>query len=67
MGMVATFADLYFPEVQNLFDEAGNIKDEAYCRRIERAYTELIWMAKALKYGRETIPSIYHKKKKKIS
>lgn len=62
MGLVATFSDVYFPQVQNLFDENEKIKDEGYERRIKRAYDELIWMAKALKYGRETIPSIYHKK-----
>jgi NAD(P)H-dependent FMN reductase len=59
MGLIATFSDVYFPEVQNLFDE-GKIKDEGYVKRIERAYTELIWMAKALKWGRENLKSIYH-------
>ena len=60
MGMVATFSDVYFPEVQNLFDEKGEIKDEGFVRRITRAYTELIWMANALKWGRETLKSVYH-------
>lgn len=60
MGMAATFADVYFPEVQNLFDDKGIIKDQGYIRRIERAYTELIWMAKSLKWGRENLESIYH-------
>lgn len=62
MGLVPTFADLYFPKVQELFNEDGSIKDEGYIKRINRGYTELIWMAKSLKYGRENIPSIYHKK-----
>jgi len=60
MGMVATFSDVYFPEVQNLFDEEGEIKDEGYIRRIKHAYTELIWVAKALKWARENLKSIYH-------
>jgi len=64
MGMVATFSDVYFPKIQNLFNEKGEVKDEGYIRRITRAYEELIWMAKALRYARETIPSIYHKKSK---
>ena len=64
MGMVATFSDVYFPQIQNLFNEKGEVKDEGYIRRITRAYEELIWMAKALRYARETIPSIYHKKSK---
>lgn len=63
MGMVATFSDVYFPQAQNLFDEKGKIKDEGYVKRIKRGYEELIWMAKVLKYGRENLPSIYHKTK----
>jgi len=57
---VVTFADLYFPEVQKLFDEKGELQDASYIKRIERAYAELIWMAKALKWGRENLGGIYH-------
>jgi NAD(P)H-dependent FMN reductase len=60
MGMAVTFSDVYFPQVQNLFDEKGEIKDDGYIRRIKRGYEELIWMAKALKWGRENLESIYH-------
>lgn len=60
MGMAATFSDVYFPQIQNLFDDNGEIKDEGYIRRIERAYEELIWMAKSLKWGRENLKRIYH-------
>src|SRR5260221_5419105 len=42
MGMVATFADLFFPKVQDLFNDDGSIKDEGYIKRIQRGYTELI-------------------------
>ena len=62
MGMAVTFSDVYFPQVQNLFNEDGTIKDEGYIRRIERAYAELIWMARSLKWGRENLESIYHPK-----
>ncbi|MDE2588130.1 MAG: NAD(P)H-dependent oxidoreductase, partial [Patescibacteria group bacterium] len=61
MGMAVTFSDVYFPQVQNLFNPDGTIKDDGFIRRIKRAYEELIWMAKALQYGRDTIPSSYHK------
>jgi NAD(P)H-dependent FMN reductase len=61
MGMAVTFSDLYFPQIQNLFDEQGNIIDQGYVRRINRAYEELIWMAKSMKWGRENLESIYHK------
>ena len=60
MGLVATFSDVYFPQIQNLFDENGEIKDDGYVRRIERGFTELIWMANALKWGRENLKSVYH-------
>ncbi len=60
MGMVVTFADLYFPQVQTLFDENGEIIDKKYITRIHKGYEELIWMAKVLKWGRENVRSIYH-------
>ena len=60
MGMVSTFSDVYFPQVQNLFEENGEVKDQGYARRIERGFTELIWMAKALKWGRENLKGVYH-------
>jgi NAD(P)H-dependent FMN reductase len=61
LGLVATFTDVYFPRVQDLFDENGEIKDkENFERRIRYAYTELIWMAKTLKWGREHLQSEYH-------
>jgi NAD(P)H-dependent FMN reductase len=55
MGMVVTFTDVYFPKVQDKFDDDGNLLDEFYNESIKKAYEELIWMAKTLKYGRENI------------
>src|SRR5581483_9051055 len=52
MGMAATFSDVYFPQVQNLFNKNNQIIDESYKKRIVRAYNELIWMAKIFKWGR---------------
>lgn len=60
MGMVATFTDVQFPKVQDLFDEQGKLLDEAYIKRIKRSYDELIWMSKVLKTGRENELSQYH-------
>lgn len=60
MGMSATFSDVYFPQIQNLFDEKGEILDDGYIKRIERAYAELIWMARALQYGRKNLGGVYH-------
>jgi NAD(P)H-dependent FMN reductase len=56
MGMVATFTDVQFPKVQEIFDEQGKLKDDAYVGRIKKSFDELIWMAKVLKHGRENVP-----------
>ncbi len=60
MGMVSTFTDVQFPKVDELFDEKGELLDDAYIKRIKRTFEELIWMAEVLRYGRENIPSKYH-------
>jgi NAD(P)H-dependent FMN reductase len=60
MGMTATFTDVQFPLVQELFDEKGVLQNESYRRYVLRSWTELIWMANVMKYGRENIPSMYH-------
>ncbi len=55
MGLIATFTDVQFPHVQKLFSETGEILDPAYEARVKKSYTELIWMAKTLKWGRENL------------
>lgn len=55
MGLVATSKDVQFPFVDKLFDTNGKLLDEKYIERIKRTYRELIWMAQALKWGRENI------------
>jgi NAD(P)H-dependent FMN reductase len=62
MGMVATFTDVHFPQAQKLFNDQDELLDEAFIKRVNRSYTELIWMAKTLKWGKENVPSLYHKK-----
>jgi NAD(P)H-dependent FMN reductase len=55
MGLAATFTSVYFPRVQDIFDEQGHIKTEyeaRYHKNLEAAYAELVWMATALKWGR---------------
>lgn len=60
MGLTISFEDVQFPNVQNLFNEEGNLQDDAYIERVKRSFTELIWLAKVMKHGRETIPNKYH-------
>ncbi|MCO6511343.1 MAG: NAD(P)H-dependent oxidoreductase [Aridibacter famidurans] len=60
LGLAVTFTDLNFPKVANKFDEEGNLLDEAYHKRAEGFFDELVWMARTLKWGRENLPSKYH-------
>lgn len=60
MRLVSTFVDVQFPQVQDLFDDKGQIKDPAYPERVKRTLDELIWLAKTLKHGRENFPNKYH-------
>jgi len=60
MGMIATFSDMQFPKVQELFDDKGMLLNEHYRDYVKAAWTELIWMTKVMKYGRENIDSKYH-------
>jgi NAD(P)H-dependent FMN reductase len=58
MGLAVTFANVYFPRVQDLFDEAGKLKaeqTERYEQNMHNAYRELIWLATALKWGRDNL------------
>jgi NAD(P)H-dependent FMN reductase len=56
LGLVTIFWDGNFSGAQNLFDEAGNIKERAtHEKRLDKFLGELIWMSKVLRLGRETI------------
>jgi NAD(P)H-dependent FMN reductase len=55
MGLVATYTDVQFPRVQDTFESSGKLVDEKYRERVMRAYTELIWMARTMKWGRENL------------
>lgn len=60
MGMVVTFKDVYFPKIQDIFNENGELQNDLYYQTVNDAYTELVWMANSLRYGRENLPSKYH-------
>lgn len=54
LHMVPIREAVYFPNVYDLFDETGEIKDaEAYKKRAAVFLEELAWYAKALKQARE--------------
>jgi len=57
LGLAVTFTDLNFPSAAAKFDESGELIDMAYEKRVNGFLDELIWMAKALRWGRENVPS----------
>ena len=53
-GLVVLSWDIYFPQVQDMFEADGAIKAEhveRYDRNLAKLYDELIWMARALQAG----------------
>ena len=61
LGLAVTFADLNFPKVQEKFDQNGVLLDSAYEKRVKDFLDELIWMSRALRWGRENLPSKHHR------
>ncbi|HSX33805.1 MAG TPA: NAD(P)H-dependent oxidoreductase [Candidatus Saccharimonadales bacterium] len=56
MGLVATSISAYFPRVQDMFNDDGQINPEVKERadkNLTNVYAELLWMARALKAARE--------------
>ncbi len=59
LGLLTAQLTSYFPRVQDIFDEQGNIKDEQrdkYTRMVTNEWHELIWLAASLKWGRDNLP-----------
>lgn len=55
-GLVVMSFDVYFPYVQNIFDETGAITDEfadRYATSLGKLFSELIWFADMLKTARQ--------------
>ena len=54
-GMVTLSWDVYFPYIQNIFDNDGRMTDdsrESYQQSVTKLYAELIWFADMLKTAR---------------
>ncbi len=60
LGLAATFTDLNFPQAPNKFDETGRLLDPAFESRGDGFLDELVWMATALRWGRQHLASKYH-------
>lgn len=55
LGLVSIFWDVNFGSIEKVFDQNGHLLDQAYIRRTEKFLSELIWMARVLRYGRENV------------
>jgi NAD(P)H-dependent FMN reductase len=55
LGMVSIFWDVNVSSAGKAFDENGQLLDQALPRRIDKMLGELVWMARVLRYGRDTI------------
>ena len=55
LGRVTIFWDVNVGGVGKVFDQSGNLLDDAFVRRTDKFLAELIWMAKTLRHGRESI------------
>src|SRR5438093_9144944 len=55
LGLVSIFWDINFGGVEKVFDQNGQLLDQASIRRTEKFLSELIWMARVLRCGRESV------------
>jgi NAD(P)H-dependent FMN reductase len=55
LGLVTIFWDVNVGSVGKVFDDKGTLLDPAFVRRTDKFLSELIWMAKTLRYGRNNI------------
>lgn len=60
LGLAVTFTDLHFPRIAEKFDAEGKLLDEAYEKRVTSFLDELVWMASALRWGRQNLESRFH-------
>jgi len=55
LGLIVHRDDLHFPNVQDLFDDNGNLLDDSFNERTDKFLDEIVWMTKTLKWGRENL------------
>jgi NAD(P)H-dependent FMN reductase len=58
LGLVVTSTDVNFSSIRDVFDDDGSLKQQQYVRRVAKFLNELVWMARVLRYGRESIPPL---------
>lgn len=66
LGLVVTSTDLNVSKVGEKFDEHGALQDDSMNDHTDRFLDELVWMSKALRWGRENVPSRFDTRLKKL-
>ena len=56
LGLVTIFWDVNVRNVGQTFDASGRLLDQTLIGHIDKFLDELIWMARTLRHGRDTIP-----------
>lgn len=57
LGLMASFTDLNFSQVNDIFDKQGRLLEKKYIERTDKFLTELLWLAETLRWGREHLDS----------
>ena len=55
LGMVTIFWDVNVSGAGKAFDDSGQLLDQALPRRIDKMVSELVWMARVLRSGRDNV------------
>src|ERR1051326_6117311 len=55
LGLVTIFWDVNVSSAGKAFDDSGNLLDQALPRRIDKMLSELVWMARVMRYGRDNV------------
>ena len=55
LGLVTIFWDVNVSSAGKAFDESGILLDQALPRRIDKMLSELVWMARVMRYGRDNV------------
>ncbi len=58
LGLVTIFTDVNFSRIGHVFDDNGNLLEEAFIGRIDKFLNELIWMARVLRHGRNNVTPV---------
>jgi NAD(P)H-dependent FMN reductase len=56
LGLVCTYTDVQFANVEDAFDASGELREQAFVRRVDVFLDELIWMSRTLRHGRRHFP-----------